>query len=142
MPRRMRGVSVSRVHRDRAAAHSRVADLGELPSALPFFSWPDVPWNLETLKIILPTSVALAAVGLLESLMTASIVDDMTETPSNKNRECAGQGLANIVSGCFGGMAGCVMIGRCSASTRPAPPSWYKPGVHNKPDALERLLEH
>ncbi|RYD34157.1 MAG: SulP family inorganic anion transporter [Verrucomicrobiaceae bacterium] len=90
----------------------RVADLGQLPSALPFFSWPDVPWNLATLKIILPTAVALAVVGLLESLMTASIVDDMTETSSNKNRECAGQGLANIVSGCFGGMAGCAMIGQ------------------------------
>jgi SulP family sulfate permease len=90
----------------------RVADLGQLPSTVPFFIWPDIPWNLETLKIIFPTSAALAAVGLLESLMTASIVDEMTDTPSDKNRECAGQGVANIISGCFGGMAGCAMIGQ------------------------------
>lgn len=90
----------------------RVADLGQLPSTLPFFAWPDIPWNLETLKIIFPTAAALAAVGLLESLMTASIVDERTDTPSDKNQECTGQGLANIISGCFGGMAGCAMIGQ------------------------------
>ncbi len=90
----------------------RVADLGELPSALPVFLFPDVPWNLHTLGIIFPTAAALAAVGLLESLMTASIVDEMTDTSSDKNRECTGQGLANLVSGCFGGMAGCAMIGQ------------------------------
>jgi SulP family sulfate permease len=89
-----------------------VGNLGELPSTLPAFLFPDVPWNLDTLRIILPTAVPLAIVGLLESLMTATIVDDMTDTGSNKNRECAGQGIANIVAGCFGGMAGCAMIGQ------------------------------
>ena len=90
----------------------RVGDLGELPSTLPLFLWPQVPLNLETLRIILPYSLGLAAVGLLESLLTAQIVDDLTDTPSNKNRECTGQGVANIVSGVFGGMAGCAMIGQ------------------------------
>lgn len=90
----------------------RVGDLGELPSSLPVFLWPQVPWTLGTLWIVLPYSLALTAVGLLESLMTAQIVDDMTDTPSNKNRECTGQGIANIVSGLFGGMAGCAMIGQ------------------------------
>ncbi len=90
----------------------RVGDLGELPSSLPAFLWPDVPWNLETLRIVLPYSLGLAAVGLLESLMTAQIVDDLTDTPSRRDRECVGQGLANIVAGLFGGMAGCAMIGQ------------------------------
>ena len=90
----------------------RVGDLGELPSTLPLFLWPQVPLDLTTLKIILPFSLAIAAVGLLESLMTAQIVDDMTDTPSDRNRECTGQGLANIASGLFGGMAGCAMIGQ------------------------------
>lgn len=89
-----------------------VGDMGELPDALPVFLWPDVPLNLDTLWIILPYSVPLAVVGLLESLMTATIVDDLTDTPSDKNRECKGQGTANIVSGLFGGMAGCAMIGQ------------------------------
>jgi SulP family sulfate permease len=89
-----------------------VGDLGELPSTLPMFLWPQVPWSFETLRIVLPYSLGLAAVGLLESLMTAQIVDDLTDTPSNKNRECTGQGVANIVSGLFGGMAGCAMIGQ------------------------------
>ncbi|MCM5557723.1 SulP family inorganic anion transporter [Pleomorphomonas sp. JP5] len=89
-----------------------VGDLGELPSSLPTFLIPQVPFNLETLRIILPYSVALAAVGLLESLLTAAIVDDLTDTPSNKNRECGGQGVANIVSGFLGGMGGCAMIGQ------------------------------
>jgi SulP family sulfate permease len=90
----------------------RVGDLGELPSSLPVFLWPQVSWNLETLRIVFPYSFALAAVGLLESLMTAQIVDDLTDTPSEKNRESVGQGVANIVSGLFGGMAGCAMIGQ------------------------------
>ena len=90
----------------------RVGDLGELPDALPVFLWPQVPWTLETLWIVLPYAVGLAAVGLLESWMTAQIVDDLTDTPSNKNRESTGQGLANIVAGLFGGMAGCAMIGQ------------------------------
>jgi len=89
-----------------------VADLGELPDALPILLFPDVPLNLETLLIILPISTAVAAVGLLESLLTASIVDQMTDTSSDKNRESIGQGIANIASGLFGGMAGCAMIGQ------------------------------
>lgn len=89
-----------------------VGDMGALPDTLPIFLWPDVPFNLDTLKIIFPYSAALAAVGLLESLMTSTIVDDMTDTDSDKNRECKGQGIANIASGCIGGMAGCAMIGQ------------------------------
>jgi sulfate permease, SulP family len=89
-----------------------VADLGELPSALPTFGLPDVPFTLETLRILLPVAMTLAAVGLLESLLTAQIVDDMTDTPSNKNRECVGQGVANMASAVFGGMGGCAMIGQ------------------------------
>lgn len=89
-----------------------VGDMGELPSTFPIFLLPDIPLNLDTLKIILPYSLTLMAVGLLESLMTATIVDELTDTPSNKNRECAGQGISNIVAGFFGGMAGCAMIGQ------------------------------
>ncbi len=89
-----------------------VGDMGELPNTLPVFLLPDIPFNLETLKIILPYSLTLAVVGLLESLMTASIVDDMTDTPSDKNRECMGQGVANVATGFLGGMAGCAMIGQ------------------------------
>ena len=89
-----------------------VGDMGQLPNSFPLFIFPDVPFNLQTLWIVLPYSLTLAAVGLLESLMTAVIVDDMTDTNSNKNRECKGQGVANIISGFFGGMAGCAMIGQ------------------------------
>jgi len=89
-----------------------VGDMGELPDSLPIFLWPDVPLNLETLMIILPYSVSMAVVGLLESLMTATIVDDFTDTESDKNQECRGQGISNIVAGFFGGMAGCAMIGQ------------------------------
>ena len=89
-----------------------VGDMGELPDTLPMFLWPDVPLNWETLQIIFPYSAALAVVGLLESLMTATIVDDLTDTGSDKNRECKGQGIANIFSGLLGGMAGCAMIGQ------------------------------
>ncbi|MFQ3787982.1 SulP family inorganic anion transporter [Halomonas sp. A29] len=89
-----------------------VGDMGELPDTLPVFLWPDVPLTFETLWIILPYSVMLAVVGLLESMMTATIVDDLTDTPSDKNRECKGQGIANIGSGLLGGMAGCAMIGQ------------------------------
>ena len=89
-----------------------VGDMGELPDTLPVFLFPDIPLNFETLRIIFPYSVTLAVVGLLESLLTAQIVDDLTDTPSNKNRECAGQGVANIASGLLGGMAGCAMIGQ------------------------------
>ncbi len=89
-----------------------VSDMGELPDSLPIFLWPEVPLTFETLQIIFPYSLALALVGLLESLMTATIVDDLTDTNSNKNRECVGQGVANIGSGLLGGMAGCAMIGQ------------------------------
>ncbi len=89
-----------------------VGDMGELPNSLPIFLFPDIPWNLETLLIILPFSLTLAAIGLLESLMTATIIDDLTDTPSDKNRECKGQGIANVITGFFGGMAGCAMIGQ------------------------------
>ena len=89
-----------------------VSDMGHLPEGLPSFTLPDVPLNLETLQIILPYSAAMAAVGLLESLLTAQIVDDMTDTDSYKRYECRGQGIANIVSAFFGGMGGCAMIGQ------------------------------
>jgi len=89
-----------------------VGDMGELPSSLPAFLFPQVPLNLETLWIILPYAIPLAVVGLLESLMTATIVDDLTDSDSAKNRECVGQGVANVVTGFFGGMAGCAMIGQ------------------------------
>ena len=89
-----------------------VGDMGELPDTLPIFLWPDVPLTIETLEIIFPYAVTLMVVGLLESLMTATIVDDLTDTNSNKSRECVGQGVANITSGFLGGMAGCAMIGQ------------------------------
>tara|TARA_R110002153_G_scaffold5929_6_gene27390 strand:- start:10459 stop:11949 length:1491 start_codon:yes stop_codon:yes gene_type:complete len=89
-----------------------VGDMGELPDTLPIFLWPDVPLNLETLTIILPYSIGLAVVGLLESMMTATIVDELTDTSSDRNKECKGQGIANIGAGLLGGMAGCAMIGQ------------------------------
>jgi SulP family sulfate permease len=89
-----------------------VGDMGKLPDSLPVFLLPDVPLNLQTLLIILPYSAGLAVVGLLESMMTATIVDDMTDTPSDKNRECKAQGIANICTSFIGGMAGCAMIGQ------------------------------
>jgi SulP family sulfate permease len=89
-----------------------VGDMGELPDSLPMFLLPDVPLTLDTLRIILPYSLTLMVVGLLESLMTATIVDDLTDTRSDKQRECTGQGVANIATGLIGGMAGCAMIGQ------------------------------
>ncbi|MBC2857559.1 SulP family inorganic anion transporter [Stappia sp. 28M-7] len=89
-----------------------VGDMGALPDTLPVFLIPDIPLTLETLLIILPYSAGVAAVGLLESLMTAAIVDDLTDTPSDKNQECIGQGIANAATGFIGGMAGCAMIGQ------------------------------
>lgn len=89
-----------------------VGDLGTITQTLPSFFVPEIPFNLETLQIIFPYSIALAIVGLLESLLTSSIVDDMTGTESNKNRESRGQGIANVITGFFGGMAGCAMIGQ------------------------------
>jgi len=89
-----------------------VGDMGELPSSLPAWLIPDVPFTLETLQIILPYSLTMAAVGLLESMMTAQIVDDLTDTPSDKQREMKGQGIANFFTGFLGGMGGCAMIGQ------------------------------
>ena len=89
-----------------------IGDMGELPDTLPIFLWPDVPFNFETLGIIFPYSVSIAIVGLLESLMTANVIDELTDTESDKKRECKGQGIANIGSGLIGGMAGCAMIGQ------------------------------
>jgi SulP family sulfate permease len=101
------GVSIRDVH-----------DEGALPDALPGFGIPDVPLSLETLKIIAPYSLALSVVGLLESLMTATLVDDITETRSDKNREARGQGMANVVTAFFGGMPGCAMIGQTMINVR------------------------
>ncbi|WP_319826630.1 SulP family inorganic anion transporter [Thalassovita sp.] len=89
-----------------------VGDMGELPDTLPIFLLPDIPLTLETLMIILPYSAAVAAVGLLESLMTQNLVDELTDTTSSKNQECVGQGIANFCTGFIGGMAGCAMIGQ------------------------------
>ena len=90
----------------------KVGDMGALPTELPVFALPEVPLTWESLRIILPYALTLTMVGLLESLMTAAILDEMTDTGSDKNRECAGQGIANIGAGLFGGMAGCAMIGQ------------------------------
>nr|WP_231895673.1 SulP family inorganic anion transporter [Xanthomonas fragariae] len=95
-----------------------VGDMGHLPDSLPTFLLPNVPMRWDTLRILLPVSTTLAVVGLLESLMTAQVVEDLTDTPSQRNRECVGQGLANIVAGCFGGMAGCAMIGQSIINIR------------------------
>jgi SulP family sulfate permease len=89
-----------------------VGDMGDLPTTPPIFSLPQVPLNFETLQIVVPVALTLAIVGLLESLLTASLLDELTDTPSDKNQEAKGQGMANIVTGLFGGMAGCAMIGQ------------------------------
>ncbi len=91
---------------------STVGDMGTITTTLPTFLIPDIPFNMETLMIILPYSLALAVVGLMESLMTAQLLDEMTDTESNKDVEARGQGIANILNGFFGGMAGCAMIGQ------------------------------
>jgi len=90
----------------------RVGDEGELPRSLPTLFFPDVPLTLETFRIIAPYAAAMAVVGILESLMTAKLVDDITDTPSAKTRESWGQGASNVLSGFFGGMGGCAMIGQ------------------------------
>lgn len=95
-----------------------VGDMGELPRALPQLLIPQVPLNLDTLIIILPYAIGVAAVGLLESLMTAQIIDEATDTSSNKRLECVGQGVANFASAFFGGMAGCAMIGQSGINVR------------------------
>lgn len=89
-----------------------VSDMGALPDTLPVFLLPDIPLTFETLQIIFPYALAVAVVGLLESLMTQQIVDDLTDTPSDRNQECIGQGIANTATGFIGGMAGCAMIGQ------------------------------
>ena len=89
-----------------------VGDEGELPDGLPVLGIPAVPFTLETLSIIAPFAIAIALVGLMESLLTAKLVDDITDTHSDKTRESWGQGVANIVTGFFGGMGGCAMIGQ------------------------------
>jgi SulP family sulfate permease len=89
-----------------------VGEEGELPDSLPSLFWPDVPLSLDTLQVIAPYALGMALVGLLESLLTAKLVDDVTDTPSDKTREAWGQGVANVVTGCFGGMGGCAMIGQ------------------------------
>ncbi|MDF2946420.1 MAG: sulfate transporter [Bacillales bacterium] len=91
---------------------STIGDMGTITGSLPSFILPNVPLNLETLKIIFPYAVSLALVGLIESLLTSQIVDDLTDTDSDKNKESRGQGIANIATGFFGGMAGCAMIGQ------------------------------
>lgn len=96
----------------------RVGDQGELPDSLPVLGIPDIPYNLETFNIIAPFALAIALVGLMESLMTAKLVDDITDTRSNKTRESWGQGVANIVTGFFGGMGGCAMIGQTMINVR------------------------
>jgi SulP family sulfate permease len=95
-----------------------VADLGQLPDSLPMFAWPQVPLTLDTLAIIAGPALAIAMVGLLESLMTASVVDDLTDTPSDKNREATGLGLANTAASLFGGIAGCGMIGQTVSNVK------------------------
>ena len=89
-----------------------IGDLGNITQTLPSFFLPNVPLNFETLQIIFPYSIALAIVGLVESLLTSQIIDDMTATESDKNKEARGQGIANFINGFFGGMAGCAMIGQ------------------------------
>jgi SulP family sulfate permease len=95
-----------------------VGDEGRLPDSLPSLFFPNVPWNLDTVRIIAPYALAMALVGLLESLMTAKLVDDVTDTPSNKTREAWGQGTANVITGLFGGMGGCAMIGQTMINVR------------------------
>lgn len=90
----------------------RIKDLGDIPNTLPVFLLPDIPMNFETLRIIFPYALGLTVVGLIESLLTAQIVDNLTDTPSNKDQEVRGQGAANFITGFFGGMAGCAMIGQ------------------------------
>jgi SulP family sulfate permease len=95
-----------------------VADLGQLPDSMPVFGWPGVPLTLETLRLIALPALAIAMVGLLESMMTASVVDELTDTPSDKNRECSGLGVANVAASLFGGIAGCGMIGQTVSNVR------------------------
>ncbi|MFB9551998.1 SulP family inorganic anion transporter [Nocardioides luteus] len=97
-----------------------VGDEGELPDSLPTLFLPDVPLDLDTLRIIAPYALAMALVGLLESLLTAKLVDDITDTPSDKSREARGQGFANLITGLFGGIGGCAMIGQTMINVKVA----------------------
>jgi SulP family sulfate permease len=96
----------------------RVGDIGQITTALPSFHIPQVSLSLETLSIILPYSLPLAIVGIMESLLTAALVDELTDTKSSKNKEVQGQGIANIVTGFLGGMAGCGMVGQSIINVR------------------------
>ena len=89
-----------------------VSDLGQFPDTLPIFLIPNIPLNLDTLLIILPYALTLATVGLLETMMTTTVINEVTQTEGDRHQECRGQGIANIVSGFMGGMAGCAMIGQ------------------------------
>ncbi len=89
-----------------------LGDMGNITNSLPKFLLPNIPFNIETLKIVLPYALSLSVVGIVESLLTAQLIDELTDTPSDKNRECVGQGLGNVVVGVFGGIAGCGMIGQ------------------------------
>ena len=95
-----------------------VGDMGELPDSLPFVALPDLPFAFETLSIIFPVAMTLALVGLLESLLTAQLLDDLTDSDSDKNTEARGQGVANVATGFLGGMAGCAMIGQSMINFR------------------------
>jgi SulP family sulfate permease len=95
-----------------AIAVPTVGGEGKLPQGLPSLLWPGVPMTVETLRIVAPFAMGVALVGLLESLMTAKLVDDITDSHSDKTREAWGQGAANIITGFFGGMGGCAMIGQ------------------------------
>jgi SulP family sulfate permease len=95
-----------------------VGDQGELPDSLPSLGLPDVPFTLDTLRVVAPYALAIALVGLMESLMTAKLVDELTDTHSSKTRESIGQGIANLVTGAFGGMGGCAMIGQTMINVR------------------------
>ncbi|MGN0063695.1 MAG: SulP family inorganic anion transporter [Nocardioides sp.] len=97
-----------------------VGDEGELPDSLPSLFWPDVPWTWDTFTLIAPYALAMALVGLLESLLTAKLVDDITDTHSDKTREGWAQGVANVVTGCFGGMGGCAVIGQTMMNVKVA----------------------
>ena len=105
-------LSVATLVQDFGLETRTVGDMADIAGGLPQFHVPEVPWNLETLRIVLPYSLILAAIGLIESLLTLNLIDDITDTRGQPNRECLAQGTANIVTGLFGGMGGCAMIGQ------------------------------
>jgi SulP family sulfate permease len=95
-----------------------VGDLSSISGSFPSFGVPDVPFTFETLRIILPFALILAAIGLIESLLTLTLIDGITETKGQNNRECVAQGTANVITGFFGGMGGCAMIGQSMINIR------------------------